>query len=621
MKKDERQRGGPEQVADSREPQRASHPAPGKVTRTSRLSPTRGPAMQRKAAAPAPGAAAPQARSGWDLTMDPWMDAAHRGVTALVESGQDAEPIQAMGLEETPDVPVRLPGNGGGAQMPEDVQDKMEAAFGADFSPVRIHEGAHAEAIGALAYTQGTDIHFAPGQYQPSSQRGQELIGHELAHVVQQSEGRVAPTVQAKGLAINDDTGLEAEADELGARAARGEIVRSGGGDVVAGQGPAQRKAAGAVIQLSPQPSHWGRFIDRTYEQKPSGCHITLEFEPGPNVDATKIGLTQSVRGDSGTTPVTIDPTNEARMVASGPGAGYGIDRIPERNNPVYGARSLTSSESLSDTPRSNASAGVTPSPGSATTPPTATYELGHRHGTVTPKNAWLDDAPQSASLTNTVFESTALGIEGAQAGTYYGSVRWGWQRGSSGISLVPFALVSQGVPSQNFLAAAQAWNTSTALGTLETRNDPTQCHARASGAFTPAFTLPRGTRVTQINATSLAGVVYDFVRILDGTRAGTTTYIQNTDLRDRGDGAATADLPVPDVHVIDAGDLKLNEFVAGATSTPIPRSTRCVPNPSDVRTVRTPLELQLIRIQIVDGPLTGQSGYVRRTALRKERP
>jgi hypothetical protein len=110
-------------------------------------------------------------------------------------------------------------------------------------------------------------------------------------------------------------------------------------------------------------------------------------------------------------------------------------------------------------------------------------------------------------------------------------------------------------------------------------------------------------------------------VRIIDGTRAGTMTYIQNTHLRDRGDGAATGDLPAPGVHVIDASDLELNEFVAGATRTPIPRNTRCVPNPGDVRTVRTPVELELIRIEIAGGPQAGQSGYVRRTALRKERP
>lgn len=112
---------------------------------------------------------------------------------------------------------------GSGQPMPSDVRVKMEESLGADFSAVRIHEGPEAAAMGALAYTQGTDIHFAPGQYQPSSQAGQELLGHELTHVVQQSQGRVNTTRQAKGVAINDDPGLEREADVLGARAARGE--------------------------------------------------------------------------------------------------------------------------------------------------------------------------------------------------------------------------------------------------------------------------------------------------------------------------------------------------------------------------------------------------------------
>lgn len=84
MEKDQRPSGGPEQTG-SRESQRASRPAPGKVTRTGSLSSSRGPAVQRQAAAPAPGAGG-QARSAWDLTMDPWMDVAHRGVTALAET-------------------------------------------------------------------------------------------------------------------------------------------------------------------------------------------------------------------------------------------------------------------------------------------------------------------------------------------------------------------------------------------------------------------------------------------------------------------------------------------------------------------------------------------------------
>ncbi len=109
-----------------------------------------------------------------------------------------------------------------GKPMPESVRQKMETAFNTDFSDVRIHEGPEANSIGALAYTRGNHIHFQPGKYSPITQTGQQLLGHELSHVVQQRAGRVA-VPQAQGAPINSDSALEAEADRLGAKAARGE--------------------------------------------------------------------------------------------------------------------------------------------------------------------------------------------------------------------------------------------------------------------------------------------------------------------------------------------------------------------------------------------------------------
>lgn len=109
--------------------------------------------------------------------------------------------------------------------IPKDVQAKMEKAFNTDFSQVKIQQGNQASSIGALAYTQGNNIYFAQGQYQPNTQAGQKLLGHELTHVVQQRQGRVKPTVQAKGLLLNNDAKLEKEADELGEKASRGEQV------------------------------------------------------------------------------------------------------------------------------------------------------------------------------------------------------------------------------------------------------------------------------------------------------------------------------------------------------------------------------------------------------------
>lgn len=110
----------------------------------------------------------------------------------------------------------------GSGKMPESVQAKMEGAFGHDFSNVKIHaNSSKASEVGALAYTQGSDLHFAPGQYNPGSKSGQELLGHELTHVIQQSQGRVKPTMQlSESVSVNDDPGLESEADVMGKKAA-----------------------------------------------------------------------------------------------------------------------------------------------------------------------------------------------------------------------------------------------------------------------------------------------------------------------------------------------------------------------------------------------------------------
>jgi hypothetical protein len=107
---------------------------------------------------------------------------------------------------------------GGGAALPQTLLAKMEGAFGADFSQVRVHVGSQAARIGAVAFTAGNDIYFAPGRYQPESVIGQQLLGHELAHVVQQRQGRVRSA--SAGVSIVQDRALEAEADRLGLRAA-----------------------------------------------------------------------------------------------------------------------------------------------------------------------------------------------------------------------------------------------------------------------------------------------------------------------------------------------------------------------------------------------------------------
>lgn len=126
--------------------------------------------------------------------------------------------------------PVPPPQGGGGAPLRPDLRAMMEAALGGSFGAVRVHQDPYAQAIGALAFTRGNDVFFAPGQFNPETPQGLELLGHELGHVKQQAEGRVPVNTQIGGAPANDDPALEHEADALGAKAARGGAARGAGG-------------------------------------------------------------------------------------------------------------------------------------------------------------------------------------------------------------------------------------------------------------------------------------------------------------------------------------------------------------------------------------------------------
>lgn len=112
--------------------------------------------------------------------------------------------------------------------MPKDVKGQMESSFGTDFSDVKIHTNSEkASKIGAHAFTQGNNVHFAQGKFDPSTKSGKQLLGHELSHVVQQKNGQVKPNIQMKGMAINNEDKHESEADKQGALAAEGKPVQT----------------------------------------------------------------------------------------------------------------------------------------------------------------------------------------------------------------------------------------------------------------------------------------------------------------------------------------------------------------------------------------------------------
>jgi hypothetical protein len=120
---------------------------------------------------------------------------------SIQRKAQDDEELQ---MKEAPSGNTGLPGR---------LRSGIESLSGMSMDGVKVHyDSSRPAQLNALAYAQGSDIHVAPGQ--------ERHLPHEAWHVVQQAQGRVKPTMQMKdGVPVNDDKGLEHEADVMGAKA------------------------------------------------------------------------------------------------------------------------------------------------------------------------------------------------------------------------------------------------------------------------------------------------------------------------------------------------------------------------------------------------------------------
>ncbi|WP_228013057.1 eCIS core domain-containing protein, partial [Nostoc edaphicum] len=98
------------------------------------------------------------------------------------------------GMAGAPDLEASInQARGGGVAIADNIREPMEVAFGADFSGVKVHTDGQSDqlnrSIQARAFTTGQDVFFRQGEYNPGSRSGQELLAHELTHVVQQKGG------------------------------------------------------------------------------------------------------------------------------------------------------------------------------------------------------------------------------------------------------------------------------------------------------------------------------------------------------------------------------------------------------------------------------------------------
>ncbi|WP_167612511.1 eCIS core domain-containing protein [Maribellus sediminis] len=141
---------------------------------------------------------------------------------------EEEEPVQAQSEEEEEEAMPKMEGNAkapdsanvetslnarknSGQPMDKNVRAEMERGFGADFSQVRIHTDGEAEKMnrqmGAKAFTNGKDIYFNEGNYDPQSKEGKHLLAHELTHTIQQT-GFAVPEVQ---MTMDDNRDLVAD--------------------------------------------------------------------------------------------------------------------------------------------------------------------------------------------------------------------------------------------------------------------------------------------------------------------------------------------------------------------------------------------------------------------------
>lgn len=144
--------------------------------------------IRRREAPPDPRSTPPLDPSGTSSRIR--RRAASAGDATVGPAGGALDPDTSAELNRT---------RGGGRPLDPNVRSRMEGAYGADFSTVRIHDDAGADRIArriqASAFTTGRDVYFAAGQYRPDTASGMETVAHELAHVVQHGHGRVRRSV------------------------------------------------------------------------------------------------------------------------------------------------------------------------------------------------------------------------------------------------------------------------------------------------------------------------------------------------------------------------------------------------------------------------------------------
>jgi len=502
--------------------------------------------------------------------------------------------------------------------------DAIQRSFGRhDVGGIRAFVGGAAASasheMGAQAYATGDSVAFA-------SAPNLHTAAHEAAHVVQQRAG-----VQLLGGVGQDGDAYEQHADAVADLVVQGASAEAALDRFAPAAGAGGRATQHKAVQRSPLGTHYGEFKAEYFEEikldgKAVGVDMYLKFTPHTEVDATKIALTQSVKNYVDGKPIALDDLKEAQQVKTGAGKGYNIDQSSENRNPLFatGKEPASDKDKLEsyDTPHPVRELSRKEKEADAAAKKTGRkYDGWGEHGYRKQEGAdWKvkdaelhDDArlPTNKANSGKLFETTALAIDGAQKGTYYGSVSWGLKTDAAGkLSKVDVAKVSEAVPSQNFLAAAKVWNASTARGTLVTAADDTPVYD--SKAKPHNFKLKKDTVLELKSQALINDVVYVYVKIDAGAaeHAGDTAYLKASDVKDKGDGKANVKLPYVDVKVTSAATKLYKAKDKKDVVVDLAKNTR-------LKVVSTEGDLQ--QVEVVDGEHVTKAGWIAKGKIKDE--
>jgi hypothetical protein len=219
------------------------------------------------------------------------------------------------------------------AGLPAGLKAGVELLSGLAMDDVRVHRNSSEPAkLGAAAYTQGGEIHVGPGQ--------DRHLAHEAWHVVQQKQGRVKPSLQMKGVAINNDDALEREADRLGAQALRA------GADGPAASAPPRAPAVAASgtrqLKTLAAPNGVTAIAAPALVYFNSGAHdINILWRTAVHEAATRPALLTTIAQEAGTLAATIDGLAAAGWTPNANNAGSNdidtVDPVRVRFRGRYG--------------------------------------------------------------------------------------------------------------------------------------------------------------------------------------------------------------------------------------------------------------------------------------------